>query len=75
MGWIWWVDYSAISAARPPPVRLPCAPRARLEYSGDPDAVVGSWILLEKSTAEQVDEVGAAARWALVEREGYAPSM
>ncbi|CAM9092126.1 unnamed protein product [Laminaria digitata] len=30
-------------------------------YSGDPDAEVGSWVLLERSTAEQVDEVGAAA--------------
>lgn len=29
--------------------------------SGDPDAVVGSWVLREKSTAEQVDGARAAA--------------
>ena len=28
------------------------------KYTGEPDAVVGSWILLEESTAEQMD--GAA---------------
>ena len=33
------------------------------KYSGDPDAVVGSWVLLEGKTAEQVDSatVGAVA--------------
>ena len=32
------------------------------KYNGDPDAVVGSWFLLEKkSTAEQADGVGAEA--------------
>ena len=31
------------------------------KYNGDPDAVVGSWVLLEKSTAEQADGVGAEA--------------
>ena len=30
-------------------------------YSGDPGAVVGSWVLLERSTVEQVDGGGAAA--------------
>lgn len=28
-------------------------------YNGDPDAEVGFWVLLDRSTAEQVDEVGA----------------
>ena len=30
-------------------------------YSGDPGAVVGSWVLLERSTVEQLDGGGAAA--------------
>ena len=30
-------------------------------YGGDPDAVLGSWVLLERSTVEQVDGGGAAA--------------
>ena len=30
-------------------------------YSGDPDAVLGSWVLLERSTVEQMDGGGAAA--------------
>ena len=30
-------------------------------YSGDPDAVLGSWVLLERSTVEQVNGGGAAA--------------
>ncbi|CAM9368655.1 unnamed protein product [Sphacelaria rigidula] len=30
-------------------------------YSGDSDVVVGSWVLLERSTVEQVDGVRAAA--------------
>ena len=38
-------------------------------YSGDPDAVLGSWVLLERSTVEQMD---GESRWALVEREGHA---
>ena len=25
------------------------------KYNGEPDAVVGSWVLLEESTAEQMD--------------------
>ena len=33
------------------------------KYSGDPDAVVGSWVLLEGNTAEQADgaTIGAVA--------------
>ena len=30
-------------------------------HSGDPDAVSGSWVLLERSTVEQMDGGGAAA--------------
>ena len=36
---------------------------------GDPDAVLDSWVLLERSTVEQMD---GESRWALVEREGHA---
>ena len=32
-------------------------------YGGDPDAVLGSWVLLERSTVEQMDGGGAAATW------------
>ena len=32
-------------------------------YVGDPDAVLGSWVLLERSTVEQMDGGGAAATW------------
>ena len=40
--------------------------------SGDPDAVLGSWVLLERSTVEQMD---GEPSWALVEREGHAGPM
>ena len=32
-------------------------------YGGDPDAVLGSWVLLERSTVGQMDGGGAAATW------------
>ena len=32
-------------------------------YSGDPDAVLSSWVLLERSTVGQMDGGGAAATW------------
>ena len=32
-------------------------------YGEDPDAVLGSWVLLERSTVEQMDGGGAAATW------------
>ena len=34
--------------------------------SGDPEAVLGSWVSLESSTVEQMD---GEPRWALLERE------
>ena len=39
-------------------------------YSGDPDAVSGSWVLLERSTVEQVDGGGAAATLLGITRPG-----
>ena len=32
-------------------------------YGGDSDAVLGSWVLLERSTVEQMDGGGATAPW------------
>ena len=39
-------------------------------YSGNPDAVLGSWVLLERSTVEQVDGGGAAATLLGITRPG-----
>ena len=39
-------------------------------YGGDPDAVSGSWVLLERSTVEQVDGGGAAATLGTISRAG-----
>ncbi|CAB1111412.1 unnamed protein product [Ectocarpus sp. CCAP 1310/34] len=38
-------------------------------YKGDPDAVVGSWILLERNTVEQVDGSGATGTSGVAGRE------
>ena len=60
------------------------------KYTGEPDAVVGSWVLLEESTAEQMDgtAIGAVAATevsrsgrvrmpnaTLVDQEGWSRSM
>ena len=76
------VEQSTVSGAYSPHLRLPCAARPRPKYAqhevplemdgGDPDAVLGSWVLLERSTVEQMD---GEPRWALVEREGHADPM
>ena len=79
LGWAWGglggFDHSTVSGAYSPHLRLPCAARPRPKYAqqklplemygGDPDAVqvLGSWVLLETSTVEQMDGGGAAATW------------